>query len=112
MKVCAVCGKELSAPIDEYGELRTPVCAGCFLEHKADWPTKREQLFVVEKRISALQEGLRQALETMKGQRAHGMRHEADRTEDQVEQISIRLRSLEESRGYLMEDLEIGEVEC
>ena len=65
MKVCAVCGKELPTPIDEYGELRTPVCVGCFLEHKADWPTKREQLFKIEKRIDETQERLRHAVEIM-----------------------------------------------
>lgn len=31
MKTCAVCEKELPAAIDEFGDMRRPVCQSCWL---------------------------------------------------------------------------------
>jgi hypothetical protein len=29
---CKQCGKELATPLDEYGPLQAPVCAGCWYQ--------------------------------------------------------------------------------
>ena len=40
MKNCCVCGAEIRSDLEEFGDLREPVCAQCWLEGYLEEPPK------------------------------------------------------------------------
>lgn len=45
MKTCSSCGKELQTSLDEFGDMRSPICMSCFFDGKGeDASTEIEEL--------------------------------------------------------------------
>lgn len=44
MKTCSVCGKELPRPIDEFGDIRAPICMTCFFDQEPAEDDKRAEI--------------------------------------------------------------------
>ena len=60
MKKCSSCGKELPTSLDEYGDIREPVCSGCFLSGSYQSQAEKDE---DAERIAELEEEMRDAQE-------------------------------------------------